>query len=170
MPSAPAVNLVAATLGKDFLTLQEERGRQYRALNDAHKAYLTTGKSGGQYDIATYQSTVSKVTDMFKTISQTVIKMRTTFEEEHKDVNMANFLAKVQKLEEKKLKFTVDYQLALQQMQDEPGDELCERNAKGLKTGIDSTVEEINEVLEEIRYHIADLKGDDDDGEDEPQN
>lgn len=160
MPSATSVNLPAATLGKDFLTLQEERVRQYKVLNDAHKAYMASGKSGAQYDITTYQETVSKVTGMFKNISEAVIKMRKTFEDDHKDKDMANFLAKVQKLEEKKLKFTVDYQLALQQMQDEPSDELCERNAKGLKTGIGSTIEEINEALEEIRYHIADLKGD----------
>ncbi len=53
-------------------------------------------------------------------------------------------MAKVQLLEEQKLRFTVDCQLALQQAQDDPDDELLERNAKALK-------KKVTEIAEEIR-------------------
>jgi hypothetical protein len=41
----------------------------------------------------------------------------------------------LQELEERKLAMVVDLQLARQQALDNPGDELCEKNANLIKTG-----------------------------------
>ena len=56
-------------------------------------------------------------------------------------------MAKIQLLEEQKLRFTVDHQLALQQAQDDPDDELLDRNAKALK-------KKLTELAEEIRFAL----------------
>ena len=69
-------------------------------------------------------------------------------------------IRKIKDLEERKLRFTVDYQLALQQEKDMPNDELLEKNAKGLKKMLDKIAEEINECIEEIRELVFELEDD----------
>ena len=66
-------------------------------------------------------------------------------------------IGKVQDLEEKKLNTVVDLQLAKQQALDNPGDELCEKNADLIRAGLVKLEEQITEVLTEIRYELVDI-------------
>ena len=153
-------------LARDFFTLQEERVRQYASLDTRHREYLGTAPS---YDIQTYQKAVTEATKNFKEISERIIEMRREFEEDFNekvlDVHdmscyvaqlghechlvtckeLTNFIAKIQILEEQKLRLTVDHQLASQQALDDPDDELLERNAKAIK-------KRLTELAQEIRY------------------
>ena len=54
----------------------------------------------------------------------------------------------------------VDLQLARQQALDNPGDELCEKNADLIKSGLVKLEEQITETLTDIRYILADLDTD----------
>ena len=56
---------------------------------------------------------------------------------------LSNFIAKIQLLEEQKLRLTVDHQLASQQALDDPDDELLDRNAKGIKKKLTELAQEI---------------------------
>lgn len=140
---------------KDFLTLQEERARKYHYLSQAHKDYLT---SGPNYDFTTYRTKVNEATNTFKTISEGVLKLQTRLQTEYELPRLAAIVAKVQELEELKLKFTVDHQLALQQAKESPEDELLDRNAKGLKKELDSIMERISDCIGEYREELFDLE------------
>ena len=68
---------------------------------------------------------MSQATAKFQNLSQLILELGTQAEsEECRDKTLANIIKKVQVLEEKKLHLTVDYQLALQQAQDNPDDQL----------------------------------------------
>ena len=69
---------------------------------------------------------------------------------------LSDHLDRLQSLESEKLKFTVDFQLAQQQSRDDPGDELLERNAKGIKERLNDLASDISDVVEEIRYLVYD--------------
>ena len=56
-------------------------------------------------------------------------------------------IGKVQALEEKKLNTVVDLQLARQQALDNPGDELCEKNADLIRAGLVKLEEQTTETL-----------------------
>ena len=60
-----------------------------------------------------------------------------------------------QDLEEKKLSTVVDLQLASQQALDNPGDELCKKNADLIRKGLNTLSEDITETLTEIRYQVV---------------
>ena len=63
---------------------------------------------------------------------------------------------------------TVDLQLDLQQSQDNPDDELMRTNCRGIQTRLQELIESINDTLEELKYHLADLKGQLEDEEETP--
>eukprot|EP00095_Tigriopus_kingsejongensis_P004476 maker-scaffold168_size293125-snap-gene-1.76 protein:Tk04476 transcript:maker-scaffold168_size293125-snap-gene-1.76-mRNA-1 annotation:"PREDICTED: uncharacterized protein C19orf60 homolog" len=154
-PNRGMTSSTVAALARDFLTLQEERVRQYAAWEQAHKAYLS---SAPDYDLDSFQPTVTRVTQAFQEISRKIIDMKTEFEQVLKAKDLANYLAKIQLLEQKKLKFTVDHQLALQQVDDHPDDDLMKRNEVAIKKELVAIAAEINETLEEVRYAIHDLE------------
>ena len=62
-----------------------------------------------------------------------------------------------QELEEKKLNTVVDLQLAKQQALDNPGDELCEKNADLIRAGLVKLEEHITETLTELRYELLEI-------------
>ena len=64
----------------------------------------------------------------------------------------------MQDLEKKKLRLTVESQIAKQKTQDNEEDEDIKLNLKRLTQESNNVVEEINETLEEIRYFLADLR------------
>ena len=64
----------------------------------------------------------------------------------------------MQDLEKKKLRLTVESQIAKQKTQDNEEDEEIKLNLKRLTQESNNVVEEINETLEEIRYFLADLR------------
>ena len=69
---------------------------------------------------------------------------------------MSNYLVH-QELEEKKLNTVVDLQLAKQQALDNPGDELCEKNADLIRAGLVKLEEHITETLTELRYELLEI-------------
>ena len=66
-------------------------------------------------------------------------------------------LSYVQDLEEKKLGTVVDLQLASQQALDNPGDELCQKNADLIRAGLNTLAEDITETLTDIRYEVVEI-------------
>ena len=150
-------------LGREFLRLQEERVKRYGILNQAHKTYLD---SGPEYNIQEYQEKVEECTKEFRDISNKIIAAKKELEEEEKgDTMMAGMIGKVQEEEEKKLRMTVDHQLAMQQEKDNPGDKLQEENVRGIRKRLEAIQEEVRDVLEEVRYRIADLEEDENEEE-----
>ena len=133
-----------------FLALQEERVREYSSLGEAHKKYLSTGP---EYEFEQYRASVGKATAKFKEVSDKMIELKKEMSEWKE---LESLVGKVQEKEEEKLRFTVDLQLALQQAQDEPNDDLLDRNAQGIKKHLDKIAEEISDNLEEVRYLLHD--------------
>lgn len=146
--------LPVVILARDFFTLQEERVRQYATLSASHREYLNSAPS---YDILTYQKAVADATKNFKEISERIIEMRRQLDEEFREKELSNFIAKIQLLEEQNLRLTVDHQLASQQALDDPDDELLERNAKGIKKKLTEIAQEISESIEEMRYRVDEI-------------
>ena len=135
---------------EEFLALQEARAKRYGELNAAHRAYMSTAPD---YDFEGFKKAVAEATDEFNAISKKIIAIQTEVDDE----DLKRFITNVQNLEAEKLKFTVEYQLALQQSRDAPDDDLAERNVKGLQKKLNEIVEEINETLEEIRYKRVEI-------------
>lgn len=69
---------------------------------------------------------------------------------------------KVQELERKKLSITVQAQLARQKVQDDEESNEDIREFKRLNKELVDLAAEINDVLDEIRYFLADLKDNED--------
>jgi len=147
---------VAVDLTKRFQKLQEQRTQEFYQLDQYHKIFLCHAP---EYEkgFDDYKKGVSKVTDRFKEISKEIIVIKKTLIEEHPSTNIGPMIGKVQDLEEKKLNTVVDLQLAKQQALDNPGDELCEKNADLIRAGLVKLEEQITEVLTEIRYELVDI-------------
>jgi len=154
---------------KDFRLLQEDRVRQYHAWSEDHKRYLATGPPN--YDLEMYKRCVKETTDKFQKTSQQIIAISREIEsliggeksDEKREI--VGLIEKVQSLEQMKLRFTVDVQLAKQELQDDPSDQLMEKNLKGLQKRLNELTEEITETLEEIRYYVASNLQDDEEEE-----
>ena len=142
---------------EEFLSLQENRVKRYNILHEAHKKYLSTGPD---YDIEEYKKQVSEATEDFKLISEKIMALEKDIAETEgiEGREVAGFIADIQHSEELNLRFTVDFQLAAQQAQDSPEDELAEKNVKGIKKMLAEVAEEINENLNEIRCKLYDIK------------
>lgn len=148
---------MAVELVKRFQVLQEERIRTFNELDQAHKQFLSAAPN---YEVAfdDFKKCVSKVTDKFQSVSKEIIQIKATLDTEHRDTNLGQLVGKVQDLEEKKLQTVVDLQLASQQALDNPGDDLCEKNAKLIRSGLVKLCEDITDVLTEIRYEAVELE------------
>lgn len=71
---------------------------------------------------------MTQSTAKFQNLSRLILELGSRAEsDECRDKTLANIIKKVQTLEEKKLHLTVDHQLALQQAQDSPDDELVNK-------------------------------------------
>ena len=68
-----------------------------------------------------------------------------------------SFCSFFQDLEEKKLGTVVDHQLASQQALDNLGDELCQKNADLIRSGLNKLTEDITETLTDIRYQVVEI-------------
>ena len=51
----------------------------------------------------------------------------------------------------------VDHQLASQQALDNLGDELCQKNADLIRSGLNKLTEDITETLTDIRYQVVEI-------------
>ena len=51
----------------------------------------------------------------------------------------------------------MDLQLASQQALDNPGDDLCEKNADLIRKGLNTLSQDITETLTEIRYEVVEI-------------
>eukprot|EP00088_Acartia_fossae_P037970 TRINITY_DN3921_c0_g2_i5.p2 TRINITY_DN3921_c0_g2~~TRINITY_DN3921_c0_g2_i5.p2 ORF type:complete len:171 (+),score=45.71 TRINITY_DN3921_c0_g2_i5:57-515(+) len=148
---------MAEILGREFQGLQEQRIIAFKQLDEAHKAFLASAPNyETQFD--DYKKEVSQVTDKFQSVSKEIIKIKKELDSEYSGTRLGELIGRVQELEEKKLHRVVDYQLAAQQALDNPGDDLCEKNAKLIKQDVDKTCELIMEILTEIRYEIAEIE------------
>jgi len=142
---------------KRFQLLQEERIKTFNRLDEAHKAFLLTApKYEDGFD--DFKKQVSQATDTFKRVSKEIILIKENLlsKSEKSETKLGNLIGKVQDLEEKKIQTVVDLQLAVQQALDNPGDDLCEKNARLIRAGLTQVCEEITDTLTEIRYEAVD--------------
>ncbi len=137
-------------LAEDFTRLQDERVRTYATLSEAHKKYL------GDRNFEAYKVDVASATDKFKDISSQIIAVR----DHMVDEELAALVTRVQEEEEKKLKVTVDLQLARQRVQDCPPDEedLAREGVRKLLREMNDIISEINGCMEDLRYRHAELQ------------
>ncbi|XP_023326480.1 uncharacterized protein LOC111699926 isoform X2 [Eurytemora carolleeae] len=124
--------------------------------NEVHKEFLLFAPNY-EDGFDGFKKNVSEVTDKFKDISKEIIEIKKKLDTHHSDTNLGNLIGRVQELEEKKLQTVVDLQLAVQQALDNPGDDLCEKNARLIRVGLTKLCEDINELLTEIRYEAVDI-------------
>ena len=146
---------MAASRVKRFQELQEERTRTFHDLEKAHKKFLghAPNYENGFDD---FKKSVSNCTDIFKRISNEIIEIKADLDKDESGQDYGELVGKVQELEQKKLQTVVDVQLARQQALDNPGDELCEKNARLIQVGLNKLGEDITEKLTDIRYKLAD--------------
>ena len=98
---------------KTVLSLQEERVKSYASLAEAHKAYLAKGPP--DFDLPAFQPAVAAATQSFKEISEKILAVAASLEANGENKELVGHIRQLQALEEAKLKFTVDWQLAQQQ-------------------------------------------------------
>jgi len=142
---------------KRFQQLQEQRTQAFHELDQHHKIFLCHAP---KYEdgFEEFKKGVSGVTERFQKISLEIIEIKKSLEEQDPpQTQSASMIARVQELEEKKLSTVVDLQLARQQALDNPGDELCEKNANLIRASLTKLCEDINEVLMELRYETLEL-------------
>ena len=145
---------MAGELTKRFQSLQEERTRTFKALDNHHKVFLSHAPNyeAGFDDL---KKGVNVCTDIFKKVSKQIIEIKKELDTHHGDTSLGGLVGKIQELEEKKLRTVVDVQLAKQQANDNKGDQLCEKNYKLLMAGLNKLSEEINDTLMEIRLEVS---------------
>ena len=145
---------MAASRVKRFQELQEERTRTFHDLEMAHKKFLghAPNYENGFDD---FKKSVSNCTDIFKRISNEIIEIKADLDKDELGKDFGDLVGKIQELEQKKLQTVVDVQLARQQALDNPGDELCEKNARLIQVGLNKLGEDITEKLTDIRYKLA---------------
>jgi hypothetical protein len=148
---------MAEELARKFQDLQEQRIKAFKELDEAHKVFLSRAPDYEPY-FDDLKKDVNKVTDKFQVISKEIISIKKELDSNHKENRLGELIGRVQDLEEKKLHRVVDYQLAAQQALDNPGDDLCEKNARLIKQDLTKTCEDITELLTEIRYEIAEIE------------
>merc|ERR1711892_516899 len=147
---------MAAKLARQFQTLQEERTRTFHKLEQHHRIFLCHAP---QYEdgFDEFKAGISEVTAQFQGISKGIIVIKENLAKDYPDTKLAGMIGRVQDLEEKKLSTVVDLQLASQQALDNPGDELCKKNADLIRTGLNILAEDITETLTEIRYEVVEV-------------
>jgi len=140
---------------RELLALESQRATAFSKLTAAHKVYLDT--EGG---FEPYKAAVAEATNAFKIISEKVMALQKRLQEENPSSDLTSLVGKVQVLEEQLLKFTVDHQLALELARQSPNDDLLARNAKGAKKALDAILDELVDVLSDVRVELADLEED----------
>lgn len=138
----------------EFYSLQEERIKVYKLLDEGHKAYLNTSPD---YDFEAYRQVVHDRTEDFKRISQRIISIETAFREEYQKVAVADCLKKIQEAEQDKLEKTAAFQLTKQKLQDEPGCDEFKREVSDLKNGLAQVMEKITDAMEDMKYETEGL-------------
>jgi hypothetical protein len=115
--------------------LQSQRCLTYQRLYDAQLMFLNT------HNFPAFQNFLSDITIIFKRISEEILLIKKRFEEKkliHKHIEQ------LQDYEEKKLQFTNDLFVARVEKKTE--------QIEGLNHKLIELVDNINEVLEELRY------------------
>ncbi|XP_022087914.1 uncharacterized protein C19orf60 homolog [Acanthaster planci] len=142
-----------AQLIKELFSLQEERIKIYQQLDQGHNVYLGTSP---EYDFLTYRQVVHDCTEEFSRISKRVITIEELFQGAFHNAEIAKLIRKIQENEQAKLQLTGQLQIAKQRLQDDPGD-LIEEEVTQLKHKISTTVSQIAELLQDLRYESEDL-------------
>ncbi|XP_033636410.1 required for excision 1-B domain-containing protein-like [Asterias rubens] len=138
---------------KEFFSLQEERIKCYKRLDQHHLEYLDTSPD---YDFPVYRQAVHECTQEFSRISQCIIAVEERFQGEFQNAEIARLIGKVQENEKRKLELTGMMQLIKQKHQEEPNPE-SEEDLTQLKLRINATVSQIAELLQDLRYEAEDL-------------
>lgn len=119
-----------------------------------------------------YPAVCAEVTASFSVLSETINAVRTTFTEKHGRKDLTAMIAHLQKSEKEKLNLTAALHLEsiraqAQSQIDEQSMEtdtriasLLEQGVSSLKQSIAATVDEINEVLEELRFALMEEESD----------
>ncbi|XP_047632518.1 LOW QUALITY PROTEIN: required for excision 1-B domain-containing protein [Phacochoerus africanus] len=126
--------------------LQAERAQAFRRLEEGHRQYLS---SGPPYDFPRYRSTVHEVTQAFASASREVLAVEAELTGPRQQPLLASHVRRLQQLEETRLAT-----VALLQLMGTP--ELTEQEdtlqMDQLKMKVIKTMEEISEVLQDLRF------------------
>jgi hypothetical protein len=115
--------------------LQTQRCQTYQSLYDAQVIFLNT------HNFPAFQNFLSDITIIFKRISEEILSIKKRFENKKLIVK---HIEQLQDYEQKKLQLTNDLFVAKIEKKDEQTEEL--------KLQLNPLIDNINEVLEELRY------------------
>ncbi|XP_038048462.1 required for excision 1-B domain-containing protein-like [Patiria miniata] len=142
-----------AQLIKELFSLQEERIKIYKQLDQAHIVYLDTSPD---YDFPVFRQVVHDCTEEFSRVSKRVIGIEEQFREALHKTEIARLIRDVQENEQSKLELTGLLQIAKQRLQDDPGD-MIQDEVTQLKHKRNATISQIAELLQDIRYEAEDF-------------
>ncbi|XP_042216225.1 required for excision 1-B domain-containing protein-like isoform X2 [Homarus americanus] len=133
-----------------FDQLQEERVHSYRLLEEGHKIYLSTGPN---YDFPMFRKLVHDVTQDFKRISEGIIVVEKALRTDGY-TSAADIITSLQESEKKKLELTARLQLSCEMLAESDNGELETNKVKEIRNELGKVVEQINNLLTELRYEI----------------
>ncbi|KAL3868685.1 hypothetical protein ACJMK2_041463 [Sinanodonta woodiana] len=142
---------------KRFYSQQQKRVETYHLFEEGFRAYLA---SAPNYNFPMYRQLVNAITQTFQSISREIICVKQELRDSHNQKALASLVDKVQDKEKCKLVLTVNLQLAEKDLKDTQGVESYVTKVTELKARMKAIQEEINEVLEEIKYESEDLEED----------
>ncbi|XP_045584668.1 required for excision 1-B domain-containing protein-like [Procambarus clarkii] len=149
MPENSVVSLI-----HQFDQLQEERVHSYRLLEEGHKIYLSTEPN---YDFPKFRKLVHEVTQDFKRVSEGIIAVEKALRTDN-HITAADIIASIQKNEKRKLELTTHLQLAHQMAAERDSGELEQNKVKEIRSELGQVVEQINDLLTELRYEVRNGK------------
>uniref|UniRef100_A0A7R9VM29 Uncharacterized protein n=1 Tax=Pseudictyota dubia TaxID=2749911 RepID=A0A7R9VM29_9STRA len=150
---------VRSLLGAVF-EAQRERTMAYQEYDRGLDTVISTG------NITNYPSVCARATASFSVLSDTINTIRAILAEKHGRKDLTKLIGKLQRHEKEKLNTTAALHLERIREKNEvapDGDERIRQLLKGgvasLRAKVTELINEINEVLEELRYEMAEEEG-----------
>lgn len=139
---------------------QKERTMAYREYDRGLDTVISTG------NITNYPAVCARATASFSVLSDTINTVRAILAEKHSRKDLAKLIGNLQQHEKEKLNATAALHLERIREKDEVasgGDERIQRllsdGVVSLRSKVTELIGEINEVLEEMRYEMAEEEG-----------
>jgi hypothetical protein len=141
-----------AVLLKEFQALQASRVMTYRSFDDGFQAYLSAAPN---YDFEKYRQLVHEITEEFRILSLSIIEIRNQLSASAP--LLAEYIGRIQALEQTKLDQTAQLQIARQNTVDHPDDASHHGTVETLKHQLQKTTDNINDQLDELKYEAEDI-------------
>ncbi|KAK3577510.1 hypothetical protein CHS0354_026467 [Potamilus streckersoni] len=146
---------MAKELLQRFFFLQDRIVETYRLFDEGFGVYLDTNPTH------LYRQLVDAISDNFEKISCELIYIKTELFYSHNQKELATLVEKILYKQKIKLDLIMDLKVAERELHNHQGEESLVNKVRELKERMKGLQEEINEVLEEIKYESEDLYEDD---------